>query len=97
MTATPERTDGLDIFSLFDHNIAYEIRLHQALAENMLAEFHYYGVQDLTADGQIIEDKSEFRYLEADERINNILDTSKRYGTDDGVIRGLVFCSKRRM
>ena len=95
MTATPERTDGLDIFSLFDHNIAYEIRLHQALAENMLAEFHYYGVQDLTVDGQTIEDKSEFRYLEADERINNILDTSDRYGTDDGVIRGLVFCSRK--
>jgi len=95
MTATPERTDGLDIFSLFDHNIAYEIRLHQALAENMLAEFHYYGVQDLTVDGQTIEDKSEFRYLEADERINNILDTSRRYGTDDGVVRGLVFCSRK--
>ena len=95
MTATPERTDGLDIFSLFDHNIAYEIRLHQAIAENMLAEFHYYGVQDLTVDGQTIEDKSEFRHLEADERINNILDTSDRYGTDDGVIRGLVFCSRK--
>lgn len=31
MTATPERTDGIHVFSLFDHNIAYEIRLHQAL------------------------------------------------------------------
>jgi superfamily II DNA or RNA helicase len=28
MTATPERTDGNDIFQLFDHNIAYEIRLN---------------------------------------------------------------------
>lgn len=95
MTATPERTDGLDIFSMFDHNIAYEIRLHQALEENMLAEFHYYGVQDLTVDGQTIDDKSEFRYLEAEERINHILFTSETYGTDDGVIRGLVFCSRK--
>ena len=63
MTATPERTDGLDIFSLFDHNIAYEIRLHRALEENMLSEFHYYGVQDLTVNGLTIEEKSEFRYL----------------------------------
>ena len=31
MTATPERTDGEDIFKLFDYNIAYEIRLHGAL------------------------------------------------------------------
>ena len=27
MTASPERMDGFDIFALFDHNIAYEIRL----------------------------------------------------------------------
>ena len=33
MTASPERTDGFDIFQLFDHNIAYEIRLQQALEE----------------------------------------------------------------
>ena len=95
MTATPERTDGLDIFSLFDHTIAYEIRLHQALEENMLAEFHYYGVQDLTINGEEVEDKSEFSYLEAPERVNNILETSERYGTDDGIIRGLVFCSRK--
>ena len=25
MTATPDRTDGYDIFTHFDHNIAYEI------------------------------------------------------------------------
>ncbi|WP_319508858.1 DEAD/DEAH box helicase family protein [uncultured Methanolobus sp.] len=37
MTATPERTDGFDIFSQFDHNIAYEIRLHRALEEKMLS------------------------------------------------------------
>src|SRR5690606_10263111 len=26
-TATPERTDGMNIFELFDHNVPYEIRL----------------------------------------------------------------------
>ena len=42
MTATPERTDGANVFELFNYNIAYEIRLHQALSENMLSPFHYY-------------------------------------------------------
>jgi superfamily II DNA or RNA helicase len=36
MTATPERTDGNDIFQLFDHNIA-EIRLNRAMEEEMLS------------------------------------------------------------
>jgi hypothetical protein len=95
MTATPERTDGLDIFSLFDHNIAYEIRLHKALEEEMLSEFHYYGVQDLTINGLIIDDNSKFSHLEAKERIKHILDVTEKYGTDDGIIKGLVFCSRK--
>ena len=46
MTATPERTDGINIFELFGHNIAYEIRLQKALDENMLCPLHYYGVAE---------------------------------------------------
>ena len=95
MSATPERTDGADIFSFFDHNIAYEIRLQRALQENMLSEFHYYGVQDISIDGNIIDDTSDFQYLEADERVQHIISTVKTYGTDTGIIRGLVFCSRK--
>ena len=36
MSASPERTDDFDIYSLFDHNILYEIRLQQALEDNLL-------------------------------------------------------------
>ncbi|RBP98634.1 RNA helicase [Bifidobacterium aemilianum] len=46
MTATPERSDGENIFALFGSNIAYEIRLQRALEENMLCPFHYYGVSE---------------------------------------------------
>ena len=96
MTATPERTDGLDIFKLFDYNIAYEIRLHSALAEGMLSPFHYYGVSDLTINGETVNEKTEFNYLTAYERIDRIIEKAKLYGTDDGEnIRGLVFCSRK--
>ncbi|AXA32916.1 DUF3427 domain-containing protein [Francisella adeliensis] len=46
MTATPERSDSADIFKLFDYNIAYEIRLHQALEEDLLCPFHYFALED---------------------------------------------------
>jgi mutator protein MutT len=94
MTATPERTDGFDIFSLYDHNIAYEIRLQQALEIEILSPFHYFGVSDLTINGSEIEDKSEFNLLTSDERIDRILESSNHYNCDDGNIRALVFCSK---
>lgn len=95
MTATPERTDGADIFKEFDYNIAYEIRLHQALEQEMLSPFHYYGVTDLTINDVIIDKKSSFNQLVSEERIKHILDTINYYGCDDGIVRGLVFCSKK--
>jgi superfamily II DNA or RNA helicase/HKD family nuclease len=94
MTATPERTDGLDIFSLYDHNIAYEIRLQKALEIDILSPFHYFGVTDLSINGQQIEEKAEFNLLTSQERVDRIIENSLFYNCDDGIIRGLVFCSK---
>lgn len=94
MTATPERTDGLDIFSLYDHNIAYEIRLQKALEIEILSPFHYFGVTDLTINGNEIEEKADFNLLTSNERVTRIIEQSKFYSCDNGNIRGLVFCSK---
>ncbi len=94
MTATPERTDGLDVFKLFDYQIAYEIRLHQALDEDMLSPFHYYGVTDITVDNVILEEKSDFKLLTASERINHIIKYANFYGCDSEKVRGLIFCSR---
>jgi len=92
MTATPERTDGYDIFQQFDHNIAYEIRLQQALAEDMLCPFHYFGVTDVTIDGELMPEQAGFAQLVAEERIAHILEKAAFYGCDTGRVRGLVFC-----
>jgi superfamily II DNA or RNA helicase len=97
MTATPERTDGADIFKMFDYNIAYEIRLHRALEEEMLCPFHYYGVTDLTIDGEEIDDQTEFNKLYAKERVERIIENAERYGCDDGEVRGLIFCSRNEI
>ncbi len=95
MTATPERTDGNDIFQLFDHNIAYEIRLSRAMEEEMLSSFHYYGVTDLSIDNNKADNKSDFRYLVSSERVEHIIEKAKFYGTDNGITRGLIFCSRK--
>jgi len=94
MTATPERTDGIDIFELFDHNIAFEIRLNRAMEEEMLSPFHYYGVSDLSIDDEAKDDFKLFNRLTSDERVNKIINKSKFYGCDNGIVRGLVFCSR---
>ncbi|MFN8887257.1 MAG: DEAD/DEAH box helicase, partial [Cyclobacteriaceae bacterium] len=96
MTATPERTDGNDIFRLFDHNIAYEIRLSKAMEEEMLSSFHYFGVADLSVDNIQVDTKSDFRYLVANERVERIIEKAKFYGSDNGITRGLIFCSRKK-
>ena len=95
MTATPERTDGFDIYSLFDHNVAYEIRLQKALDEELLCPFHYYGVTDLTVNGEILNDTSDFKQLIHEERVQRITEKIEKYGSDNGINRGLIFCSRK--
>lgn len=94
MTATPERTDGLDVFALFDYNIAYEIRLHDALAQEMLVPFHYFGISDIEINGELVDENTTIQDLNRSERVNHIIENIGKFGTDDGIIRGLVFCSK---
>lgn len=94
MTATPERTDGFDIYQLFDHNIAYEIRLNQAMQENLLCPFHYFGITDITVDNQEINDNSTFNDLTTDARVTHIINQSKYYGFSGERLRGLIFCSQ---
>lgn len=94
MTATPERTDGFDIYQLFDHNIAYEIRLNQAMQENLLCPFHYFGITDITVDNQEINDNSTFNDLTTDARVTHIINQSQYYGFSGERLRGLIFCSQ---
>ena len=48
MTATPERTDLRDVTGYFDGRIAFEMRLWDALDQQLLAPFTYFGVADGT-------------------------------------------------
>ncbi len=99
MTASPERTDGFDIFSLFDHNIVYEIRLQHAMKEDLLCPFHYFGITDLEIDGVVAADKTAFRdfnYLVSDQRIEHIVRQAKYFGYSGDRVKGLIFCSSRK-
>ena len=61
------------IYEIFDYNIAYEIRLQDALENDMLCPFVYFGVKDIEIDGQLIDEKSNISNLTSDERVKHIL------------------------
>lgn len=95
MSATPERRDNFDIYKLFDYNIAYEIRLHQAMEYKLLCPFHYYGISDLIINGESIDDKSDFNRLISNARVDHIINNIEKYGYSGDRVKGLVFCSRK--
>ncbi|OKZ75994.1 MAG: NgoFVII family restriction endonuclease [Clostridiales bacterium 36_14] len=102
MTATPDKRDdnieGRNIYEVFDYNIAYEIRLQQAMDEDLLCPFHYFGITDLAMvsdQGKSKEEQLEhFRYLTSDERVKYVMKQSEYYGYSGDRVKGLIFCSR---
>ena len=82
MSASPDCSDDFDIYKLFNHNIIYEIRLKKALKENMLCDFHYFGVYD-PIDANDTSDR----------HVDNIIENIEYYGFNGSRVKGLVFCN----
>lgn len=95
MSASPERTDDFDVYAAFDHNIAYEIRLQQALEENLLCPFHYFGITDFLTDGNET-DFTDFNYLTSNQRVDYIIKQTNYYGYSGERVKGLMFCSSKK-
>lgn len=95
MSASPERTDDFDVYAAFDHNIAYEIRLQQALEENLLCPFHYFGITDFLTDGNET-DFTNFNYLTSNQRVDYIIKQTNYYGYSGERVKGLMFCSSKK-
>lgn len=96
MTATPERTDGRNVFELFDYNVPYEIRLTHALEEDMLAPFHYYGISEVVFDDETtIDVESDLSRLVSPERVDHLIRALETYGHAGVAPRGLIFCSRK--
>lgn len=53
LTATPERADGVDVREFFGGRVAAELRLWDALDQQLLCPFHYFGIYDPTEIDQV--------------------------------------------
>ena len=95
MTATPDKRDdnveGRNVYELFNHQIAYEIRLQQAMEEDLLCPFHYFGITDISIIGD--DNNRDFSVLTCDERVKHIVEQANYYGYSGDRVKGLIFCS----
>lgn len=105
MTATPDKRDdgeaSKNVYELFHYQIAYEIRLQQAMEEDLLCPFHYFGISDISVvtDEQMKTrniSEENFGKLTSDERVRHVIEQAKYYGYSGDRVKGLVFCSRNR-
>ena len=86
MSATPWRTDNKEIFKLFDDNIVYQVTLKDALEEELLCPFHYYGISDLEFNGELVNDKfdvsNKLNKNEKEKLVNDLNFSSDKFGGD---------------
>ena len=103
MTATPDKRDdniaGRNIYEIFHYQIAYEIRLQQAMEENLLCPFHYFGISDIAmlGDKQVNTKKitdRDFNMLTGEERVRHIVEQAHYFGYSGEKVKGLVFCGR---
>ena len=103
LTATPERLDGKSILDYFDHRIAAEIRLPEAIDRKLLCPFQYFGVSD-TVDLNELRwvrggyDRVELSNLYSMNRVvavrraDHILHQLDKYTADMSQLKALGFC-----
>ncbi|MFL0196229.1 DEAD/DEAH box helicase [Clostridium sp. WILCCON 0269] len=97
MTATPERCDGGNIFDIFSGNIALEVRLREALEQELIVPFHYFGITDI--DGIDLSDVSLqdideiVKRLKVNERVDFIIEKVLFYGYDGEKCKCIGFCA----
>ena len=99
LTATPERTDGFDVRELFGGRAAFELRLWDALDQDLLCPFHYYGVADNTdlrqlewQRGGYAVDDLDVLYTGNDARTRLIIAALRDRVANIAAIRALGFC-----
>ncbi|MGL5574872.1 MAG: DUF3427 domain-containing protein, partial [Sarcina sp.] len=97
MTATPERSEGTDIFSIFDNNIALEVRLNEALESELVVPFHYFGITDIDAVDYENIDMNDIdevaKLLQINERVDFIVEKMNFYGFDGSKRKCVGFCA----
>lgn len=98
ITATPNRTDGKDVFAICEGNVAYQIDFIEAIQNGWLSPFKYYGVYDETDYSQLTwlgtrYDEAELLAVQLKEEMaEKIFEAWKKHKQT----RTLAFCSSIR-
>lgn len=92
LTATPERMDNQDVFSIFDNNVPFELRLRDAISNDLIVPFHYYG------RNQYVDYKSKDKMYIANQiakqiNVEFIKEQIEKYRKPNEKLKCIAFCT----
>ncbi len=93
LTATPERMDNQDVFELFNKNVPYELRLRDAIINDLVVPFKYYGIRDQLVNYGLTksEERKMIAQLASDEHADFIAEQIEAHRVP-GKLKALAFC-----
>lgn len=93
LTATPERMDNQDIFELFEQNVPFELRIRDAINNDLVVPFHYYGIRDdLINYGEDDKNKVSKNIAESD-NIDFIVKEIEKHRLPNEKLKAVAFCT----
>lgn len=92
LTATPERMDKQDVFAIFNYVVPYELRLRDAINNDLVVPFKYFAVRDEMVD---YSDKEKVNFLKnyfkEDNHIQFISNQIEEH-RPEGKLKAIGFC-----
>lgn len=93
LTATPERMDNQDIFNLFDQNVPFELRLRDAINNDLVVPFHYYGIRDQLVDYSSKDKMTIAKNIAEQNNIEFIKSQIEKYRKPGEKLKCIAFCT----
>jgi superfamily II DNA or RNA helicase len=91
LTATPDRMDQESIYQVFDKNVPFDLRLRDAILNDLVVPFHYYGIRDTLIQYDEKDINSLIRDISRDEHCEFIHQEIQKYIPSDK-LKAIGFC-----
>lgn len=92
LTATPERMDNQDIYGLFGNNVPYELRLRDALVNDLIVPFKYYGIRDDRVDFSKENERRMISQFVTEEHCEFVVEHIEKHRVANQKLKALAFC-----
>jgi superfamily II DNA or RNA helicase len=91
LTATPDRMDNQSVYEIFDKNIPFDLRLRDAIINDLVVPFQYYGIRDALVNYGEIDAYKLIKDISKNENCDFISAEIQKH-KPNGKLKAVAFC-----